>query len=81
MDKIDKVLQKLSGKERKRIKEVLKRLENKNFEGLQIKKLKGYNDIFRVRKGNIRIIYRISKANDVFVLAIERRSEKTYRDI
>lgn len=81
MDKVDKALEKLSGKERKRIKEVLKKLENKNFEGLQIKKLKGYNNIFRVRKGDIRIIYRISETNEVFILAIERRSEKTYRDI
>lgn len=42
------------------------------------KSLKGRKDIFRVRKGDVRIIYRIQKG-EVFILAIERRSEKTYR--
>lgn len=81
MDKIQKALQKLSGKERKRIKEVLVRLENKNFEGLQIRKLKGYSDVFRIRKGDIRIIYRTSETSEIFILATERRSEKTYRNV
>jgi len=44
-----------------------------------IKKLKGREDIFRVRKGNLRIIYRIEK-EEIFILTVERRSEKTYRD-
>jgi mRNA-degrading endonuclease RelE of RelBE toxin-antitoxin system len=79
MDKINKSLQKLNGKERKRIKETLEQLKNKNFKGLQTKKLKGQYDVFRVRKGGIRIIYRVSEVGEMFILAIERRSEKTYK--
>jgi len=80
MDNINKLLQKLSGKERKRIKETLEQLKNKNFKGLQTKKLKGHNDVFRVRKGDIRVIYRVSETGEIFILAVERRSEKTFRN-
>ena len=80
MDKIHKALQKLSKKERQKIKEILQQLENKNLKDLQIKKLKEHNDVFRIRKGDNRIIYRVSETGEIFILAIERRSEKTYRN-
>lgn len=78
MDKIEKFLRKLSQKEREQIKEILEQLHRKNWSGLDIKKLKEREDIFRVRKGNFRIIYRMTK-NNIFILAIERRKEKTYK--
>jgi len=78
MDKIEKVLQKFAQKERERVKKILERINRRKFEGLDLKKLKGHNDIFRVRKGNLRIIYR--QADDsIFILAVERRREKTYK--
>jgi len=80
MDKIAKALKKLSPQENQIIKDILTGLKNKNLQGLDIKKLKGNEDIFRVRKGKIRIIYRLLKNNDTMVLAIERRSEKTYKN-
>ena len=79
MDKIQKALKKLSEKERNLFKAILQRLQSGQTQGLDIKKLKGHTDIFRVRKADIRIIFKQS-ANSIFVLAIERRSEKTYRD-
>jgi len=78
MDKIDKALQKFSSKERKQIKQVLNRLYSKRFQGLDIKKLKAREDIFRVRKGDLRIIYRLEN-DDIFILAIDRRREDTYK--
>lgn len=78
MDKLDKALNRLTEKERRWVKEILELLRSKNIQGLDIKKLKGRDDIFRVRKGNLRILYRV-KDGEVFVLAIERRSEKTYK--
>lgn len=78
MDKITKALRKLTRKERDWIKEILKRLNSRNINGLDVKKLKGREDIFRVRKGDIRIIYRLAE-KEIFVLAIERRNEKTYK--
>ena len=79
MDKIEKALQKLSGKDRKKIKEILARLQAGSFKNLDIKKLKGRNDIFRVRKGELRIIYRLSENKEIYIMAVERRSEKTYK--
>lgn len=77
MDKIKKALCKLTAKERGRIKEILKQLNSRHTDGLDIKKLKGRDDIFRARKGDIRIIYKVAE-REIFILAIERRSEKTY---
>jgi len=79
MDKIKKALRKLNAKEKKSAKDILARLERNNFSGLDIQKLKGRKDIFRVRKGKLRIIYRKAKNQQIFILALERRSEKTYR--
>lgn len=78
MDKIEKALKKLSAKEREWIKEILSQLQTKTTKGLDIKKLKGREDIFRVRKGNIRILYQ-TKQNQIFILSIDRRNEKTYK--
>ena len=78
MDKINKALQKLTVRERETMKEILVKLKGQQFRGLDMKKLKGRDDIFRVRKGKIRIIYRIDSDSQIFVLAIEKRSDTTY---
>lgn len=77
MDVIQKALKKLSEKERVRVKEILTKLSSGNLRGLDIKKLKGRSDIFRVRKGDVRIVYRQGDKN-ISILLIERRNEKTY---
>lgn len=78
MDKIAKALKKLSQNQRELIKEILVKLKNKQLENLDCKKLKGRNDIFRIRKGQLRIIYRQDDKGNIFILAIERRSDTTY---
>jgi len=78
MDKIEKEFSKFSQHEREWVKEVLKKLQKNDLKGLNVKRLKGTEYIFRVRKGNIRIIYRSDKGK-IFVLAIERRREDTYK--
>ncbi|MEX2033237.1 MAG: hypothetical protein WD889_01580 [Candidatus Colwellbacteria bacterium] len=80
MDKIEKALKRLTDRERRWVKEILKQLFAGDYKGLNITKLKGREDIFRARKGNIRIIYRL-KNGDIFILLIERRSEKTYKSL
>lgn len=77
MDAIEKALRKLTARERKSIKEILVKLTSRKTSGLDIKKLRGREDIFRVRKGDIRIVYRKS-GGGVFILLIERRNERTY---
>ncbi|MBI3305205.1 hypothetical protein HYZ80_02710 [Candidatus Parcubacteria bacterium] len=78
MDRIEKALRKLSPKERVRVRHILERFQRKDVRGLDMQKLKARSDVFRVHKGDIRIIFR-TKGDDIFVLAIERRSESTYR--
>ena len=77
MDAIREALKKLSAKERLNVKGILAKLVADHTQGLDIKKLQGRDDIFRVRKADIRIIYRKS-GKAIFVLLIERRNEKTY---
>lgn len=78
MDKISKALKRLSLKERRQIKEFLLKIENGDFTGLDVKKLKDQEDIFRVRKGDLRIIFQ-RKNGIITILTIERRSEDTYK--
>lgn len=80
MDKIEKALGKLTQKEREDIEKLLGALAANDTHHLDIKKLKGHDDIFRVRKGSLRIIYRKDTREKIFVLSIERRGENTYRN-
>lgn len=77
MDRIEKELLKLSSKERARVRELLEKILRKDMKGIEVKKLKARKDIFRVRKGDIRIIYRDNNGS-IAILAIERRNENTY---
>lgn len=47
------------------------------FDDLDVKKLKGKINIFRVRKGKFRIIYHIMK-NSISIISLEKRSDHTY---
>jgi mRNA-degrading endonuclease RelE of RelBE toxin-antitoxin system len=78
MDRIEKALKKLSAQEKVRVKQILQKLYSGNIKELEIKKLKGREDVFRVRKGKLRIIYHIRKDSSIYILAIERRSDTTY---
>lgn len=79
MDKISKALKKLTEKERNEIKAILNKIKTFETKSFDIKKLKGRDDIFRVRYRKIRIIYRTDTDKNIFILAIERRSENTYK--
>lgn len=79
MDKIEKALQKLSEKERCAIKLILEKLAHNQTRGLDIAKLKGYTDIYRVRRGRLRIIFQM-KDSTIYLLKIDRRSDTTYSE-
>lgn len=78
MDKVDKALKRLSPKEKERIKNIIKVLQSGRFDNLDIKKLKGREDIFRVRSGNLRVIYQI-RDNRIFILKLGHKKEDTYK--
>lgn len=78
MDKIEKALEKFNEKERTRVKTILRQLQTGEVSGLRIKKLRIREDVFRVRKGRIRVIYRKDSVGKIFILIIDRRREDTY---
>jgi len=77
MDKIEKALRRLTPKERAVLKIILERILSGEWRWLDVKKLKGREDIYRVRKGDIRIIYHLNNGV-IKILAVERRSDTTY---
>jgi len=80
VDKIQKALNKFSKIEKEIVKKILLKIKSGKFNNLDLKKLKGRNDIYRIRKGKIRIIYRFEK-EDIYLMAVERRNDKTYKNI
>ena len=80
MDKIAKALKSLLPKERKLIKKILLKIKNNSLSGLDLKKLKNCDNIFRVRQGRLRIIFKKHNNGRCFILTVERRSDKTYNN-
>lgn len=78
VDKLQKGLNKLSEKERKQVKLILEKIFNGTFEDCDVKKLKSHKNIFRIRKGGIRIIFSRLDSGEVKILTIERRNDNTY---
>lgn len=76
MDKIDKFLRKISKKDREKINDLVFKIINRDFSGLDYKKLKGYSNIYRIRKGNIRIIFTINEDEIVNIISIDRKQEE-----
>jgi len=80
VDKITKALNKFSASERALVKKIVLALKNYQFTGLDLKKLKGHENIFRIRKGKIRIIYRL-QGGQIYLLAVEKRNDNTYNAV
>jgi len=78
MNKIDKYLKKLLPKERQAIIEIIEQINSGIISGLDFKKLKGYDNFFRIRKGETRIIFHFDRNGQLIVSRIERRNDKTY---
>ena len=77
MDKLEKLLRKISEKERKLLKETINKLIIGKVEEMDIKKIKG-TDFLRLRKGRFRIIFHYDK-NNVIIDSVKIRNENTYR--
>jgi mRNA-degrading endonuclease RelE of RelBE toxin-antitoxin system len=73
MDRITKALLKLTDKEKSLVKDILLKIKQNSLSGFDLKKLKSRDDIFRIRKGKLRIIFRKLQDNQYFILSIEKR--------
>ncbi len=78
MDKISKLLSKISAKDKEMIACSLEKLLEGSFSGLDVLKLKGSVDIFRVRVGKYRVIYQKALV-EIRILEISKRDDNTYR--
>jgi len=77
MDKAKKFLRKLSGAKQDEIDGILFKIEHGDVGGLDVKKLKGHKNLFRVRRGDTRIIF--SREEDGFnIIFVGRRGDSTY---
>ena len=78
MPTLKKLLSKFSEKERSILESLVAKIISLNWRGLIVKKLKGYHDIFRVKKGRLRIIF-FKNGNTITIFSIDHRSETTYK--
>ncbi|PIX62256.1 hypothetical protein CO057_00460 [Candidatus Uhrbacteria bacterium CG_4_9_14_0_2_um_filter_41_50] len=78
VNKIDKALSKFSNKEKAEFKKILQKVKAGDFLALDIKKLKNRQDIYRIRKGSMRIIFQKTD-HGIKILSFERRLDNTYK--
>ena len=78
MPTLKKLLSKFSRENRVTLEHLIDRISFLSWDNLDIKKLKVYQDIFRLRKGKLRIIF-IKTGKNISIINIERRKETTYK--
>jgi len=78
MPRLEKLLSKFGKEERETIESLIEALVSLKWRGLDIKKLRGYKNFFRLRKGEIRIIFSRVE-NNVSIFDIGHRREDTYK--
>ncbi len=79
-DRIQKTLQKISEKERRAIEQLISHIVRGDLAHLEIQKLQGMEDVYRVRKGELRIIFQKVK-QEFRILAIEHCGDTTYTQL
>jgi len=77
--RIDKALLKMRRDEREWVISTVERIRKGDLSSLDVKKVKGRIDEYRVRKGKFRILFRKLSTGLFEILDIDRRSESTYR--
>ncbi len=80
MDKIEKFLRRLTKKEQKHVEEMLNDIVKGQYSQYDLKKMKGYSNLYRIRFGSIRIIFLDTKT-EIRILTIARRDDRTYSDL
>lgn len=75
---IEKFIKKLSAKDKEIIVSLIESILLGEYKNLDYKKLKDQKDCYRVRKGPFRVIFK-REDNEIVIISVERRSEKTYR--
>lgn len=78
MNKIEKFLKNLSSKNRQAVKSILIKVLSGELQGLDVKKLKGHKNLFRVRLGDMRIVFFQEEEEEFNIIFIGRRGDSKY---
>ena len=81
MPDLKKLLSRFNKSERIVLETLIERIFSLDWRNLDVKRLKGYKNIYRLRKGKLRIIYQLLNQKEIYIIAIERRSETTYKNL
>lgn len=79
-DKITKLLAKIPPKHLVALLPVISQIASNDLTGLNIRSLVGHKDLYRVRVGSYRIIFRVIKNQENMIILIAKRDDKTYRN-
>lgn len=79
MDKIEKFIRSLNKNLRQQVKTTIFKIVTNDLSGIKTKKLKGFDNLFSVRKGKIRIVFRHEKDVNI-VINIDHR-DQVYKDL
>lgn len=77
MNKIEKFLAKLNSDKREITMELIRKIVLGNLQNLDVKKLKGSGEVFRVRSGRIRVLF-VRKEIGYGILDVDNRDDNTY---
>lgn len=80
MDRMAKALRRLPKPRLREILKLIDRIESGDVAGIDIVKLRGYQSLYRVRTGGLRLIV-IKKNGNYRAVTLENRSERTYKDV
>ena len=78
MDRIEKFLNKRNWKERALLMNTIALIINDELKNLDIKKLKGFSNLYRVRIQSFRIIFEMEN-DDNTIIDIYKRDDQTYK--
>lgn len=67
MDKIQKILDKLTKKKRKTILEIWQKIIDNDLSVLKPKKLSGFSNYYRIRSGDLRLVYKTEEGKNILV--------------
>lgn len=79
MDKVSKALRKLTKADRNRYEKIIRDILAGHLSSYDVVKLVGRDDVFRLRKGPMRVIFQRKRDGTTMILGLERRSETTYK--
>lgn len=67
MDRIQKILKKLTKKKQQVIVEIWQRIINNDMSNLRPEKLTGFNNYYRIRSGDLRLVYKVENGKNILV--------------